>query len=99
MPRRLVISGPYRVVRNPMAIAGITQGVAVGLMLGSWLVVVYTLCGSLVWNWVIRPFEEDDLAYRFGAEFEAYRSRVGCWIPRAPHHQKPSQEVTSPGGS
>ena len=99
MPRRLVISGPYRFVRNPMAIAGITQGVAVGLMLGSWLVVVYTLCGSLVWNWVIRPFEEDDLAYRFGAEFEAYRSRVGCWIPRAPHHQKPSQEVTSPGGS
>lgn len=82
MPRRLVISGPYRYVRNPMAITGITQGIAVGLLLGSWLVVVYALLGSLVWNWVIRPLEEADLARRFGAEFEAYRARVGCWIPR-----------------
>ena len=82
MPRRLVISGPYRYVRNPMAITGITQGVAVGLVLGSWLVVVYALCGSLVWNWVVRPLEEADLEQRFGAEFTAYRERVNCWIPR-----------------
>lgn len=81
MPRRLVISGPYRYVRNPMAITGITQGVAVGLMLGSWLVVVYALCGSLVWNWMIRPLEEADLERRFGAEFDDYRRHVGCWVP------------------
>ena len=99
MPRRLVISGPYRYVRNPMAITGITQGIAVGLMLGSWLVVVYALCGSLVWNWVIRPLEEADLARRFRADFEAYRARVGCWIPRITPRQKPSQEVTSRRGS
>ena len=79
---RLVIAGPYRFVRNPMALAGISQGVAVGLMLGSWLVVVYALCGSLVWNWAVRPHEEADLEARFGAQFAAYRDRVACWVPR-----------------
>lgn len=80
--RRLVIAGPYRFVRNPMALAGIAQGVAVGLMIDSWLVVMYALCGSLVWNWVVRPLEEVDLEDRFGVEYAAYACAVRCWIPR-----------------
>ena len=82
--RRLVIAGPYRWVRNPMALAGVVQGVGVGCMLGSWLVVLYALAGSIVWNWLIRPHEESDLRARFGSEFEAYERDVGCWVPRAP---------------
>ncbi|MGB3731972.1 methyltransferase family protein, partial [Microbacterium sp.] len=87
--RLLVVSGPYRIIRNPMAVAGIAQGVAVGLMCGSWLVVVYALCGSLVWNDVIRPWEEKDLVARFVAPYEAYRDRVSCWIPRRPPRPNP----------
>lgn len=82
MAHRLVVTGPYRYVRNPMALAGIAQGAAVGLMLGSWLVVLYALSGSLFWNRIVRPLEEADLQARFGAEFAAYRDRVACWIPR-----------------
>ncbi|MFD5214960.1 methyltransferase family protein [Microbacterium sp. NPDC058345] len=82
--RTLVMSGPYRIVRNPMAVAGIAQGVAVGMMLGSWLVVGYALCGSLVWNHLIRPGEEADLLSRFGASYEQYRQRVSVWVPRRP---------------
>ena len=81
---RLVVAGPYRLVRNPMAVAGIAQAAGVGLMLGSWLVVLYALAGSLLWNWVVRPLEEADLEARFGAEFAAYRDRVACWVPRVP---------------
>lgn len=81
---RLVVSGPYRHIRNPMAVAGIAQGVAVGMLCGSWLVILYALCGSLVWNDLIRPWEEKDLAARFGAEYERYRERVSCWVPRRP---------------
>lgn len=81
---RLVIVGPYRFVRNPMALAGIVQAFGVGLAGSSWLVAVYALCGILYWNELVRPFEEDDLSDRFGAEFEAYRDRVRCWVPGAP---------------
>jgi protein-S-isoprenylcysteine O-methyltransferase Ste14 len=84
MANRLVIAGPYRWVRNPMAIAGIVQGVAVGLLLSSWLVVAYALAGSLVWNYAIRPLEEKDLDERFGDEFRRYAAAVRCWIPRVP---------------
>lgn len=80
--RRLVIAGPYRFVRNPMALAGIAQGAAVGLMIDSWLVVVYAFGGSLVWNWVVRPLEEVDLLERFGAAYTEYAREVRCWAPR-----------------
>lgn len=82
IPTEWVIAGPYRYVRNPMAISGIVQGAAVGLIMGSWLVVVYAVLGSAVWNWVVRPHEEADLAARFGDEFTRYRQRVRCWVPR-----------------
>ena len=82
MPNRLVIAGPYRYVHNPMALSGIVQGVAVGLMLSSWLVVVYAILGSLVWNFAVRPHEEADLEARFGDDFRRYRATVRCWWPR-----------------
>ncbi|WP_285723937.1 methyltransferase family protein [Psychromicrobium xiongbiense] len=82
MPRELVIAGPYRYVRNPMAAAGIAQGASIGLMIDSWLVVAYALAGSLIWNTLVRPAEEVDLEQRFGAAFIEYRQRVSCWVPK-----------------
>lgn len=88
MPNRLVIAGPYRWIRNPMAVAGIAQGTAVGLILQSWLVVAYAVLGSLVWNYAVRPLEEADLEERFGEEFRHYRDTVRCWIPRGSKTQR-----------
>ncbi|MHC6229410.1 methyltransferase family protein [Arthrobacter sp. MMS24-T111] len=84
MANRLVVAGPYRWIRNPMAVAGIVQGAAVGLILQSWLVVGYAVLGSLVWNYAVRPLEEADLSKRFGQEFQRYRETVRCWIPTLP---------------
>ena len=79
--RRLVVRGPYRHVRNPMAIAGIAQGVAVGILLGSWAVVAYALAGAVAWQVLVRPWEEADLRRRFGAAYEHYAAAVPCWLP------------------
>lgn len=81
MAHHFVKRGPYAFVRNPMAIAGIVQGVAIGLFIGSWMVIVYAIAGSLLWNWLIRPHEEADLRQRFGAEYDDYAAQVSCWIP------------------
>ena len=82
-PRKLVVAGPYRYVRNPMAIGSITlQGTAVGLWLGSPLVTLYALLGTLGWDLVVRPWEEADLERRFGEPYNRYRENVRCWVPR-----------------
>lgn len=79
--RRLVIRGPYAYVRNPMAVAGATQTAAIGLVVGSWIVIVFAVAGGLVWNAIIRPVEEADLAARFGDDYDRYRNSVRCWVP------------------
>ncbi len=88
MPNRLVIAGPYRWIRNPMAVSGIVQGAAVGFILQSWLVVAYAVLGSLVWNYVVRPLEESDLKKRFGKKFQQYCDTVRCWIPHVSKTQR-----------
>lgn len=78
---KLVVSGIYKYVRNPMAISGIGQGFLVGFLLGSPLVLLYALLGAFIWQFIYRRLEEDDLANKFGAEYEDYRRKVRCWIP------------------
>ncbi len=84
---RLVARGPYAFLRNPMAVCGAGQALAVGAGLGSWPVMAYATVGALLWNFVLRPAEEAHLLHHFGAEYEEYRRNVRCWIPRVtPYH-------------
>jgi protein-S-isoprenylcysteine O-methyltransferase Ste14 len=81
-PRELVVVGPYRYVRNPMAIAGIGQGLAIGLWFGSVLILCYAAAGALLWHLFVRPAEERDLSLRFGSAYSVYRESVPLWRPR-----------------
>lgn len=80
--KRLVIRGPYRWVRNPMAVAGLLQTAAAGLWFGSWLTQVLVVAGFVAWNYFVRPAEEQDLETRFGSAYRDYRDSVPCWLPR-----------------
>lgn len=83
--RHFVVGGPYRWLRNPMALAGIVQGVAVGVWRDRASIVVYALAGAVVWHAFARPAEERDLTARFGAAFTRYRQEIPLWLPwRAP---------------
>ena len=80
--RKLVIRGPFRYVRNPMAVAGIGQGIAVGVVLGSGLVIAYSLAGAVIWHVAVRPHEEADLLDRFAEDYRRYRDSTNLWIPK-----------------
>jgi protein-S-isoprenylcysteine O-methyltransferase Ste14 len=81
-PNKLVIEGPYRFVRNPMAFGSLWQGAAIGLISGSPLVLVYIWVGAVLWNYTARLWEEFDLEQKFGAEYARYKREVRCWWPR-----------------
>lgn len=79
---QLVVRGPYRFVRNPMAVAGIGQGISVGIVYGSPWVILYSLAGAVLWHIFARPWEEQDLELRFGEPYSSYRKAVPLWVPR-----------------
>ena len=80
-PRRLVIGGPYALLRTPMVSGTLMQGVGIGVMTGSIVVIALFLVFVLCWNTLVRQHEENQLQHLFGREFEAYRRNVRCWLP------------------
>jgi protein-S-isoprenylcysteine O-methyltransferase Ste14 len=78
---RLVVSGPYRRVRNPMYLAVSAIIVGQALTLGQIVLVPYALAFSLVTYLFVRWYEEPYLQRRFGAQYDAYRRHVRAWWP------------------
>lgn len=93
---RLVVAGPYRYVRNPMAVAGIVQGIAVGWYLDSVAVIAYSLTGAVLWHILVRPVEEADLQTRFGETYTDYQRQVRLWIPTLGQCVPSSHELKQP---
>lgn len=79
--RELVIHGPYAFIRNPMAVGGLLQGLAVATWWGSGILVAYIVAGAVLWHVAIRPQEEGELREMFPG-FDRYERNVRCWIPR-----------------
>jgi len=70
--QNLVTKGPYKYVRNPMAIAGLGQGISVSILFGSIHILIYTVIGAILWQFVVRPLEEKDMIERFGNDYLEY---------------------------
>ena len=80
-PRKLVIRGPYRFVRNPMYIgAGMTLAGA-ALYYESLSISIYTGLFFLITHLFVVLYEEPTLRRTFGDEYEAYFQRVSRWLP------------------
>jgi len=81
-PRRLVSTGVYAYVRNPMQLSAVVLMMLLGLVLQSvWVAAagvmahIYAI-GFAGWN------EDEDLRTRFGPAWIAYRHSVRSWMPR-----------------
>ncbi len=80
-PRRLVVRGPYRHVRNPMITGVLTVLVGEAVLFGSRLVALWAL-GFFAVNAVYMPLvEEPRLLRRFGDDYAIYKRNVPRWIP------------------
>jgi protein-S-isoprenylcysteine O-methyltransferase Ste14 len=79
---RLVITGGYRYVRNPMYVSVLAMILGQALFFGSIIVVSYGAAMWLVSFLFVLFYEEPALRRRYGAEYERYCANVGRWIPR-----------------
>jgi protein-S-isoprenylcysteine O-methyltransferase Ste14 len=81
-PERFVVRGSYRVVRNPMYVGVLALIVGQALLLGREVLFVWSVVAAILFQLFVVFHEEPELRKRFGAEYEAYRQRVGRWLPR-----------------
>lgn len=80
-PKRLVVRGLYRHVRNPMYLGVLLVVAAWAVLSRSGRVVEYGLGVAIAFHLFVVLVEEPLLRHRFGASYEAYCRAVGRWLP------------------
>lgn len=86
-PQRLVVTGFYRYVRNPMYAAVVALILGQGLFFGSVAVLEYAFFLWVGFCFFVLLYEEPTLHRKFGAEYEEYCAHVPRWIPRTRPYQ------------
>jgi protein-S-isoprenylcysteine O-methyltransferase Ste14 len=81
-PRKLVVEGVYRHVRNPMITGVICVLLAEALAFRSWPLAVWAAVFVAANTLYIPIFEEPGLVRRFGEAYRIYKAKVPRWIPR-----------------
>jgi protein-S-isoprenylcysteine O-methyltransferase Ste14 len=93
-PRRFVVTGPYRYVRNPMISGVIFMLFGLALLLRSTPHAAWAGTFVLLNAIYIPLFEEPDLARRFGPDYDEYRTHVRRFLPRLTPWKFESQRLS-----
>jgi len=93
-PPRLVVSGFYRYVRNPIYVGFVAVLAGEALVFGSRGLLEYNAVAWCIGAAAVRCYEEPILARKFGADYQVYRRAVRAWIPRL-HPWQPAGPGTS----
>jgi protein-S-isoprenylcysteine O-methyltransferase Ste14 len=83
-PRRLVVRGPYRNVRNPMYLGAGLALAGAALFYQSAALLAYDAAFMLLMHGFVVLHEEPTLSRTFGADYDAYRKAVRRWWPLQP---------------
>jgi protein-S-isoprenylcysteine O-methyltransferase Ste14 len=81
-PQRLIVTGAYRRVRNPIYVAVVSLILGQAALFGSVGVLIY---GLLMWagfHAFVLGYEEPTLRRQFPQDYAAFTAAVPRWIPR-----------------
>jgi protein-S-isoprenylcysteine O-methyltransferase Ste14 len=81
-PKKVIVTGLYRYVRNPMYVGVLMCILGHFLWFGYWIILGYAAIFFLTVHSFVTLYEEPDLRKRFGAGYEEYLKEVPRWIPR-----------------
>ncbi|MDR3472822.1 MAG: isoprenylcysteine carboxylmethyltransferase family protein [Devosia sp.] len=97
-PRRVVVVGPYRRVRNPIYVAALLVVVGEAWLFLSLPLLLYAGALAVGVHLFVVGYEEPTLRRRFGDEYTAHRACVRSGIrcsPGAPGHQDGGHDLCS----
>lgn len=81
-PERLIVSGAYRHVRNPMYVAVVSLILGQAALFASAGVLIYGLAMWAGFHAFVLGHEEPTLRRQFSQDYAAYVAAVPRWIPR-----------------
>jgi protein-S-isoprenylcysteine O-methyltransferase Ste14 len=84
-PRKLIVRGPHRYVRNPMYLGVLTVILGWAVAYRALPLVEYAAAVALVFHLVVLLVEESALRRQFGEEYAAYCRAVRRWLPGRPY--------------
>lgn len=90
---RLVVSGPFGYVRNPLYVGNMLLYTGFGVMANIPWLIVLTLAWFIFQYWMIVSREEEFLAGKFGQEYDAYRKSVPKFFPRFTPYERGREVV------
>jgi protein-S-isoprenylcysteine O-methyltransferase Ste14 len=83
-PSRVVATGPYRWVRNPIYIGALLIVLGEAWLFMSLPLLEYAGGMAVFFHLFVTGYEEPALGRRFGPAYAGYRRTVPRWIPRPP---------------
>jgi protein-S-isoprenylcysteine O-methyltransferase Ste14 len=83
-PKKLVVVGFYRYVRNPMYVGFCSGWIGLWVVFGRASIAAVAVASLVVLgvNLFVSKYEEPTLRRMFGAEYEEYCRNVRRWVPR-----------------
>jgi protein-S-isoprenylcysteine O-methyltransferase Ste14 len=79
---KLIVTGEYRYVRNPMYVGVLALIAGQALFFGSASLLIYAFLVWLAVATFVRLYEEPTLTRRYGRQYLDYKVAVPAWIPR-----------------
>jgi protein-S-isoprenylcysteine O-methyltransferase Ste14 len=81
-PRRLVVTGLYKHVRNPQYIGVVLTASGEALFSGSLILLGYAVFLAIGYHLFVRSYEEPTLKKIFGEDYVHYTEAVPRWLPK-----------------
>ena len=81
IPTKFVGFGPFRYVRNPMSLGGVTMLVGLALVCRSISILLFSAILFFVLHAIVVLWEESFLEKRYGETYLQYKHSVNRWLP------------------
>jgi protein-S-isoprenylcysteine O-methyltransferase Ste14 len=96
--RELAVTGPYALTRNPLYLGSAILAAGFVVASHSWIAGLLVSLYFGIFYYAVMRNEEEDLRMRFGADFNAYASRVPLFFPNpfaSGKSQSPAQSAAN----